>query len=77
MHWVNLVVDEISFGHRVIVVHGVAPSRLRVSVGHIILEIERVHEIELRGLLLVEDLLVQGVEIFSVINDHFSVASTD
>ena len=51
----------------------VAPLSLSITVAGVVQNIERIHIVELRRLLDIKDLLVQRVEVLSVVDHHFAV----
>ena len=73
VHWIHFVVHQIFLRQRVVVVQCVAPPSLGVPVGYVVKQVEGVHVIENWRLHLVKDLLVQRVEILTVVNDDLAV----
>lgn len=54
-------------------IEGVAPASLGVAIIGVILQVERIHKSELGWFLLRKDLLIERVEVFAVVDDHFTI----
>jgi len=59
------------------VIEGVRTFRLSEGVVYIIEDVERVHVVEPGRVLFVEDFLLEGVEIFPVVDNDLSIRSAD
>jgi hypothetical protein len=55
------------------VIEGVGPLRLGELVVHVVQQVETVHVVELRRVVLIEKLLLVSVEILAVVNDGLPV----
>ena len=57
-------------------VQSVGSLRLSELIVHVIEDVEAVHVVELRGVLLIEELLLVSVEVFAVVHDHLPVGGS-
>ena len=55
----------------------VASSGLRIGVADVVKKVEWIHVVEDWGLELVKDLLVEAVEVFSVVDYHLAIRCAD
>ena len=73
----HLVAHVVSLRHRVVVVERVAAFGLGECVVHVVERVECVHEVELRRVGLVEQLLLERVEVFPVVDNNLAVCGAD
>lgn len=75
MQRVHLVVDQVTLRHRIVVIKRVTPLGLGEVIAHKVEQVERVHVVEHGQIELIEYLLVQRVEVLSVVHDDFAICS--
>ena len=70
---VDTICDQVPLRCRVVVIEGVGPLRLGKRVVHVVQDVETIHVVELRGIFLIEKLLLVSVEVFSVVHDGLPI----
>lgn len=70
---VYTVADQVPLRSRVVVIEGVGPLRLGERVVYVVQQVETVHVVELRRVLLIKKLLLVSVEVLAVVHDSLPV----
>lgn len=69
----DTISDQVPLRCRVVVIEGVGPLRLGERIVHVVQQVEAVHVVELRRVLLIEKLLLVRVKVLAVVHDGLPV----
>ena len=74
---VDTISDQVPLRCRVVVIEGVGPLRFSEGIVHVVQQVEAVHVVELRRIVLIEKLLLVSVKVLAVVHYGLPVGCPD